>query len=180
MGTDLYLGYRNNDASTPFGKFFKPEMAPLPQHVVEALQHGPAGRPGAVSVRRRRHASPTRATSRPKTATEFSTTAACRCRSAPTCPGSRRRCGRGGSAGMAPTPADTSYGTRAPTCPRTGRTGMTPAAGTARYIDRWSMISEYIGSTMLNAAIQFVDPDHVWPVRRHRRCGGGLRTTGQR
>ena len=41
---------------------------------------------------------------------------------------------------------------------RTGRTGMTPAAGGARYIDRWSMISEYIGSTMLSAAIQFVEP----------------------
>ncbi len=27
-----------------------------------------------------------------------------------------------------------------------------------RYIGRWSMISEYIGSTMLNAAIQFVEP----------------------
>lgn len=44
MASDLYLGYRNDDADTPFGKFFKPEMAPLPQHVVVALQHGP--RPG--------------------------------------------------------------------------------------------------------------------------------------
>lgn len=41
MASDLYLGYRNDDADTPFGKFFKPEMAPLPQHVVVALQHGP-------------------------------------------------------------------------------------------------------------------------------------------
>jgi len=43
MMSDLYLGYRNGDANTPFGKFFKPEMAPLPKHVVEALQHGPQG-----------------------------------------------------------------------------------------------------------------------------------------
>lgn len=43
MATDLYLGYRNDDAETSFGKFFKPEMASLPQHVVEALQHGSQG-----------------------------------------------------------------------------------------------------------------------------------------
>jgi len=43
MAGDLYLGYRDDDADTPFGKFFKPDMAPLPQHVVEALQHGPQG-----------------------------------------------------------------------------------------------------------------------------------------
>ena len=43
MTSDLYLGYRNDDANTPFGKFFKPEMASLPQHVVDALHHGPQG-----------------------------------------------------------------------------------------------------------------------------------------
>jgi len=43
MTRDLYLGYRDGDADTPFGKFFKPEMAPLPRHVVEALQNGPQG-----------------------------------------------------------------------------------------------------------------------------------------
>ncbi len=43
MAGDLYLGYRNDDANTPFGKFFKPEMAALPRHVVEALEHGPQG-----------------------------------------------------------------------------------------------------------------------------------------
>src|ERR1700739_78251 len=43
MAIDLSLGYRNDDANTPFGRFFQPEMAPLPQHVVEALQHGPQG-----------------------------------------------------------------------------------------------------------------------------------------
>jgi DAPG hydrolase PhiG domain len=43
MASDLYLGYRDGDANTPFGKFFRPEMAPLPKHVVEALQHGPQG-----------------------------------------------------------------------------------------------------------------------------------------
>lgn len=40
-----YLGYRGDDASTPFGDFFQPEMAPLPRHVVEALEHGPQAAP---------------------------------------------------------------------------------------------------------------------------------------
>lgn len=54
MASDLYLGYRNDDADTPFGKFFKPEMAPLPQHVVVALQHGPQAGDGVARLRRRR------------------------------------------------------------------------------------------------------------------------------
>src|SRR5262249_39500447 len=45
MAGDLYLGYRNDDANTPFGKFFYPEMAGLPPHVVEGLQHGPQAGP---------------------------------------------------------------------------------------------------------------------------------------
>ena len=36
-----YLGYRDGDADTPFGAFYQPHMAPLPRHVVEALEHGP-------------------------------------------------------------------------------------------------------------------------------------------
>ncbi|ODQ90600.1 DAPG hydrolase family protein [Mycolicibacterium holsaticum] len=37
---DSYLGYRAEDFDTPFAEFFTPEMAPLPQHVVHALEHG--------------------------------------------------------------------------------------------------------------------------------------------
>ncbi len=40
-----YLGYRAGDADTPFGKYFQPEMTPLPRHVVEALEHGPQAGP---------------------------------------------------------------------------------------------------------------------------------------
>jgi len=40
-----YLGYRAGDQDTPFGKFFHPEMAPLPRHVVVALEHGPQAEP---------------------------------------------------------------------------------------------------------------------------------------
>lgn len=36
-----YLGYRDGDADTDYGSFFDPDMAPLPEHVVRALQHGP-------------------------------------------------------------------------------------------------------------------------------------------
>lgn len=40
-----YLGYRAGDADSPFGGFFSPEMAPLPGHVVRALEHGPQAAP---------------------------------------------------------------------------------------------------------------------------------------
>lgn len=40
-----YLGYRDDDADTPFGKYFRPEMAPLPRHVVTAVQLGPQAGP---------------------------------------------------------------------------------------------------------------------------------------
>lgn len=40
-----YLGYRDGDADSPFGGYFRPEMAPLPGHVVEALEHGPQAAP---------------------------------------------------------------------------------------------------------------------------------------
>ncbi len=40
-----YLGYRGGDADTAFGRFFDPQMAPLPRHVVGALEHGPQAAP---------------------------------------------------------------------------------------------------------------------------------------
>ncbi|MFN8101146.1 MAG: hypothetical protein U0Q20_06030 [Mycobacterium sp.] len=40
-----YLGYRGSDADTAWGRFFDPRMAPLPGHVVQALQHGPQADP---------------------------------------------------------------------------------------------------------------------------------------
>lgn len=36
-----YLGYRGDDADTSFGRWFRPEMAPLPGDVVDALALGP-------------------------------------------------------------------------------------------------------------------------------------------
>jgi hypothetical protein len=40
-----YLGYRDADQATPFARFFTREMAPLPRHVVAALEHGPQAEP---------------------------------------------------------------------------------------------------------------------------------------
>ncbi|MGZ8801581.1 MAG: DAPG hydrolase family protein [Mycobacterium sp.] len=36
-----YLGYRGDDKDTAYGGFFNPQMAVLPGHVVDALNHGP-------------------------------------------------------------------------------------------------------------------------------------------
>ncbi len=44
-----YLGYRDADRATPFAQFFRPEMAPLPRHVVEALEHGPQAEPALLA-----------------------------------------------------------------------------------------------------------------------------------
>jgi DAPG hydrolase PhiG domain len=46
---DRYLGYRGDDADTPYGKFFQPGMAPLPRHVTEALEHGPQAGPALLA-----------------------------------------------------------------------------------------------------------------------------------
>lgn len=43
MARGVYLGYRGDDADTPFGSFFTSEMSALPGHVVDALHHGPQG-----------------------------------------------------------------------------------------------------------------------------------------
>jgi len=40
-----YLGYRGSDYHAPFADFFQPEMASLPRHVVDALEHGPQAEP---------------------------------------------------------------------------------------------------------------------------------------
>lgn len=40
-----YLGYRAGDDDTAWGDLFDPHMAPLPDHVVDALHHGPQAAP---------------------------------------------------------------------------------------------------------------------------------------
>lgn len=130
MTGDLYLGYRGDDADTPFGKFFKPEMAPLPQHVVEALQHGPQG---GMALLARDDVASVADDGYQQTENGYgvledgSYQVSC----APTCPASHRRCGPGGSAGTGATADATSCGTPGRICRPPGRTAMTPA-GRAR------------------------------------------------
>jgi hypothetical protein len=51
---DRRLGYRDGDADTPFAPFFNPEIAALPRHVVEALEHGPQAAPTPLAILRAR------------------------------------------------------------------------------------------------------------------------------
>jgi hypothetical protein len=45
MARNVYLGYHSDDYDTVFADFFQPEMASLPRHVAEALEHGPQAGP---------------------------------------------------------------------------------------------------------------------------------------
>lgn len=40
-----YLGYRDDDFAVEFAQFYNSEMAALPKHVIEALEHGPQAEP---------------------------------------------------------------------------------------------------------------------------------------
>ncbi len=158
MTGDLYLGYRNGDANTPFGKFFKPEMAPLPTHVVEALQHGPqAGMAlpafgDAAGVAERGYQ---------QTENGYGVLE----------DGSYQVSVRTDMPGVTPAMWSWWFGWHG--CDTRRYKLWHPRAhlsaawkdgddagrhGARRYIGRWSIISEYIGSTMLNGAIQFVEP----------------------
>jgi hypothetical protein len=161
MTGDLYLGYRDDDANTPFGKFFKPEMAPLPTHVVEALQHGPQGGMAllafgdAASVAEKGYQ---------QTENGYGVLE----------DGSYQVSVRTDMPGVTPAMWSWWFGWHG--CdtrryklwhPRAHLSAAWKDAsdaqdagrrGPQRYIGRWSIISEYIGSTMLNGAIQFVAP----------------------
>lgn len=159
MTGDLYLGYRNDDANAPFGKFFRPEMAPLPEHVVDALHHGPQGgmalpafddAAGVADEGYQRTENGYGILENGGFAVAVSTDM----------PGVR--------------PAMWAWWFGWHGCdtrryklwhPRAHLAAAwkdgsddTGRRGARRYIGRWSMISEYIGSTMLNGAIQFVEP----------------------
>ncbi|MFD5430239.1 DAPG hydrolase family protein [Streptomyces sp. NPDC127084] len=45
-----YIGYREEDHSSPFSPYYDPMMAPLPSHVVEALNLGPRAVPLLTSI----------------------------------------------------------------------------------------------------------------------------------
>ena len=158
MARDLYLGYRNDDAKTPFGKFFKPEMAPLPPHVVEALQHGPQAGPTLLSFE---DAASIANQGYQQTENGYGMLN----------DGSMQVSVRTDMPAVTPAMWTWWFGwhgsdsrryklwhPRAHLSARWRDGDDAGRKGEQRYIGRCSMISEYIGSTMLNAAIQFVTP----------------------
>ncbi|MFV8315559.1 DAPG hydrolase family protein [Mycobacterium sp. 23] len=159
MTGDLYLGYRGDDADTPFGKFFKPEMAPLPAHVVEALQHGPQG---GMALLARDDAASVADDGYQQTENGYGVLE----------DGSYQVSVRTDMPGVTPAMWSWWFGWHG--CDSRRYKLWHPRAhlsaawkdgdqdegrrGAQRYVGRWSLINEYIGSTMLSGAIQFVEP----------------------
>ena len=160
MAGELYLGYRGDDANTPFGKFFRPEMAPLPRHVVEALQHGPQG---GMALPAFDDAAGVAEEGYQRTENGYGVLE----------DGSFQVSVRTDMPGVTPAMWTWWFGWHGSDTRRyklwhprahlsaAWKDGDDDAAGrtgTRRYVGRWSMISEYIGSNLLNGAIQFVEP----------------------
>ncbi|OBI92627.1 DAPG hydrolase family protein [Mycobacterium asiaticum] len=158
MTTDLYLGYRGDDADTPWGKYFKPEMAALPGHVVEALEHGTQAEQTLLAF-----ADAARVADEGYQWTEngFGVLA----------DGGYQVSVRTDMPGVTPPMWSWWFGWHGSDSRRYKlwhpRAHLSAAwkdgddagrSGAQRYIGRWSMINEYIGSAMLSGAIQFVEP----------------------
>lgn len=158
MAADLYLGYRDDDAKTPFGKFFTPEMASLPRHVVEALQHGPQGGMALLAFDESARVADD---GYQRTENGYGVLD----------DGGYHVSVRTDMPGVTPAMWTWWFGWHG--CDTRRYKLWHPRAhlsaawkdgddadrrGAQRYIGRWSLISEYIGSAMLNGAIQFVDP----------------------
>jgi hypothetical protein len=157
MAGDLYLGYRNDDANTPFGKFFKPEMAPLPTHVVEALQHGPQG---AMALSAFDRAAGVAEDGYQQTENGYGVLD----------DGGYHVSVRTDMPGVTPAMWSWWFGWHG--CDTRRYKLWHPRAhlsaawkdgrdGDRSYLGRWSLISEYIGSSLLNGAIQFVEPESM-------------------
>ncbi|ORW91021.1 hypothetical protein AWB92_19400 [Mycobacterium sp. IEC1808] len=153
MSDEKYLGYRGDDVNTPFGKFFKPEMDPLPKHVVEALQHGPQGGMALLAFD---DAATVAEEGYHQTENGYGVLD----------DGGFQVSVRTDMPGVSPAMWAWWFGWHG--CdtrryklwhPRAHLSAVwKDGQDNRRYIDRWSMISEYIGSTLLNGAIQFVEP----------------------
>lgn len=150
-GGDLYLGYRNADADTPFGKYFAAEMAALPGHVVEALQHGPQG---AMALSAHADAAAVAAPGYQQTENGYGVLA----------DGGYQVSVRTDMAGVTPGMWVWWFGWHGSDSRRYKlwhpRAHLSAAwkDGGSGYVGRTSLINEYIGSTMLSGAIQFVTP----------------------
>ena len=161
MTGDLYLGYRNDDADTPFGKFFKPEMASLPSHVVDALHHG---RQGGMALPAFEDAARVADEGYQQTENGYGVLQ----------DGSYQVSVRTDMPGVIPAMWAWWFGWHG--CDTRRYKLWHPRAhlsaawkdgddagrqGSGRYIGRWSLISEYIGSIMFSGAIQFVVPAEI-------------------
>lgn len=161
MAGDLYLGYRDDDVNTPFGKFFNPEMAALPKHVVEALEHGPQG---GMALPGYDDAASVAADGYQQTENGYGVLE----------DGSYQVSVRTDMPGVTPSMWSWWFGWHG--CDTRRYKLWHPRAhlsaawqdgdeagrrGSDRYIGRWSLITEYIGSNRLNGAIQFVAPGQL-------------------
>lgn len=155
MANDLYLGYRGADADAPWGKFFNPEMAALPVHVVDALHHGTQAEPTLLAFA---DAASVADEGYQQTENGFGVFD----------DGSYQVSVRTDMPGVTPAMWSWWFGWHGSDSRRyklwhprahlsaAWKDGDDP--GRSGYIGRWSMINEYIGSAMLSAAIQFVEP----------------------
>ena len=167
-----YLGYREADLDTPFASFFRPQMAPLAEHVLQAVATGPQ----AVAL-----LTPLDEAGRllddgyEATETGFGLHH----------DGSARTALRTPMPGVTPEMWDWWFGWHG-NDPRTyklwhprahlwagwgdgddaGRTGR------ARYVGRTSFVDEHIGSTLMRAAIRFVSPGELGMDESALAAGG--------
>jgi hypothetical protein len=161
MAGDAYLGYRDGDADTPFGTFFQPQMAALPRHVVEALEHGPQAGPALLAFE---DAATLDEEGYQQTENGYAVVD----------DGSVRVAVRTEMPGVKPPMWEWWFGwhgcdsrryklwhPRAHVSARWQDGDDDHRRGSARYVGRTSLISEYIGSSMLRAAIRFVTPATV-------------------
>lgn len=162
-----YLGYRRGDVDTPWGGFFSTEMAPLPRHVVVALEHGPQADPALPG---------------------FSDVGALLddgYQQTENGYGLLREGGfqvsvRTDMPGVTPAMWEWWFGWHGSDSrryklwhPRAHvAAGWADGGGDGRYVGRTSIIEEYIGSAFAKGAIQFVDPSSVG--LEHDRLGGAV------
>jgi len=164
MAGDHYLGYRGADANTPYGKYFQPAMAPLPRHVAEALQHGPQAGPALLAFE---DAATVADDGYQQTENGYGVLH----------DRSIAVSVRADMPGVTPEMWSWWFGWHGSDSRRyklwhprahvsaEWKDGDVPIRagrrGAQRYVGRSSLISEYIGSTLMRAAIQFVAPETI-------------------
>ena len=148
-----YLGYRVGDADTAFGRFFDPKMAPLPRHVVTALEHGPQAAPTLLDF----DSAATLLEAGPQqTENGYGTTRG----------GGIQVSVRTDMPGVTPGMWAWWFGWHGSDArryklwhPRAHVSAQwSDCGGDGRYVGRISVVHEYLGSTYTKAAIQFVEP----------------------